>query len=324
LRFVFLGSPPFATPVLARLCESRHRALALVTPPDRPRGRGRGVEASSLIELARSRAIPVLQPADVHAPEALAELRALGPDVLVVASFGVILKPALLSLAPRGALNVHASLLPRHRGASPIQAAILCGDPTTGVSVQRIVQRLDEGDVLCARERTILPEETAGELLASLASLGGEAIVEGLDRLEDSTAVFTPQDPSRATYARKLEKEHGHIDFSRSDAELARHVRAMNPWPMARCLDPRGRELSLLRARVSIAQTPPASQPGRLLEARTRMVLATGEGALEAAEVLPAGKRPMSGVEFLRGARLEVGELFGALPARPLPYRREG
>ncbi len=312
MRFVFLGSPPFATPVFERLLASKHQALALVTLPDRPRGRGQKVEVSALVQLAQQHGVPVLQPADAHAPEFIAELRALSPDVLLVASYGVIMKDALLHLAPQGALNVHASLLPRHRGASPIQAAILAGDTHTGVSLQRIVQRLDEGDVLISRERAIGPDESAGELLDALALLGGELAVEGLDLLESGRAVFTPQDPARATYARKLKKEHGRLDFTRPAAELARQIRAQNPWPHARCVDPKGREVAVLRARA--ADREASAEPGQLLETAPRVVVACGEGSLELIELVPAGKRAMSAVDFLRGARFSRGELFASLP----------
>jgi methionyl-tRNA formyltransferase len=312
MRFVFFGSPPFATPVLARLLQSTHTALALVTLPDRPRGRGQEIEASGLVLLAREHGLSVLQPADPHAQDFLGNLRALSPDVLIVASYGVIMKNTLLELAPRGAFNVHASLLPRHRGASPIQAAILAGDATTGVSLQRIVARLDEGDVLLARERVIGPEESAGALLEALAPLGGELAVEGLDLLECGRAVFTPQDASRATYARKLKKEHGRLDFSRPALELARQVRAHDPWPGARCLDPKGREIVVRRARAQ--GTGSLGAIGELIEDGPRALIACGDGALEILELVPAGKRAMSALEYLRGARFSRGERFASLP----------
>ena len=308
MRFVFLGSPPFATAVLERLIASKHTPLALVTLPDRPRGRGQTLELSPLVSCAREHSLEVLQPADPHAPEFIETLRALSPDVLVVASYGVILKDALLHLAPHGALNVHASLLPRHRGASPIQAAILAGDETTGVSLQRIVARLDEGDVLVALELPIGPEQSAGELLAALAPLGGEAALQGLDLIESGRARFTPQDPARASYARKLKKEHGNLDFTRPAALLARQVRAHNPWPGARCLDPKGRELVVHRARAHGKGCLGAS--GELLDVGEHVSVACGEGALELLEIVPAGKRPMSASEYLRGARCARGELF--------------
>lgn len=313
MRTVFLGSPPFATPVLARLIASRHRPQALVTRPDRPRGRGRELEASPLVELARAAGLEVLQPADPHAPEVLARLRVHAPEVLFVASYGVILKPALLSLAPHGALNAHASLLPRHRGASPIQAALLAGDAETGISIQRIVEELDAGDVLLERRTPIGPQETAGELFARLAELAGEAAVEALDALESGRARFTPQDPARVSVARKLRKEHGRVDWMRRAIELERFVRAMTPWPGARTLAPDGRELALLRARALEG----GGAPGVVLEAGPRLVLGCGEGSLEVLELAPAGKRSMAAADWLRGVRLTPGDRLGVSLSGP-------
>ncbi len=313
MRTVFLGSPPFATPVFERLVRSGHRPLALVTLPDKPKGRNREVEESELVRAARAHEIAVHQPADPHAPEFLASLRALDPEVLVVASYGVILKPALLELAPHGALNVHGSLLPRWRGASPIQAAVLAGDAVTGVSIQRIVLALDEGDVLLSKERAIGPNDTSGELFDALAVLGGDALVEALDLLESGRAVFTPQDGSRATYARKIRKERGAIDWSKDAAELERAVRAYHPWPLARMLDPKGRELSVHAARVVAL----AGEPGVVLEAGERWIVACGRDALELVTVQAAGKRALSAAEYLRGARIEAGQRVGTPQATP-------
>jgi len=283
-----------------------------VTLPDKPRGRGRELAQSELVRTALSHDVDVLQPTDAHGAEHLAKLRLLAPEVLVVASYGVILKPTLLDLAPRGALNVHASLLPRWRGASPIQAAILAGDEVTGVSIQRIVPALDEGDVLMAVERRIGERETAGDLFAALALLGGEALVGALDSLEVGSARFTPQDPAKATYARKLTKDKGAIDWTRSAQELERHVRAMNPWPGARFCDPQGREITLLEARVVAGGVDETGESGAVLDAKDRLVVACGTGALELVTVLPAGKRAMSGAEFSRGARVAARERLSA------------
>lgn len=306
MRVLFLGSPPFATPVLERVLQSAHTLVGLVTPPDKPRGRGQKTEASSLVQLAQARALPVIQPVTTKDPELVAKLRALEPDVLLVASYGEILRRDMLELARHGALNVHASLLPRWRGASPIQASILAGDAETGVSVQRMVLALDEGDVLVERRTPIDERECSGELLERLAPLGGDAAVEALDRLERGDARFTAQDPSRATYARKIAKERGEIDWRRPAVELDRHVRAFTPWPGARTLVGE-RKLTVLRATV-VADRHGA--PGTLLE-RDRALVATGEGALELLDVKPDGKGAMNAREWLRGARLEPGARFG-------------
>jgi len=287
--------------------------LLVITPPDRPRGRGRSVSVSPLAEWARGEELELLQPADPHADDMLTELRRREPDVLVIASYGVILKPALLELAPQGCLNVHASLLPRYRGASPIQAAILAGDEQTGVSVQRVVQELDAGDVLLERSHPIAPGITAGELLGELAELGGTALVEALDSIDAGTAEYTPQDPARVTVARKLKKRHGRIDWSRPALELERRVRAFSPWPGASFLDAKGRPLTLAAAGLAPDLDPAGKPPGTVLAAGERFVVAAGEGALELARVAPAGKREMTGAEYLRGARLEVGDVLPTL-----------
>lgn len=316
LGLVFMGSPPFGVPVLEALLASPHRVLAVVTPPDRPRGRGRVVEESAIVALAASRGVAVLQPPTTKDDAFVAALAALRPDVLLVASYGELLRRNVLELAPHGALNVHGSLLPRWRGASPIQRAVLAGDAETGVSVQRMVLALDAGDVLLERRTPIGPDETSGELFARLAVLGGEAAVAALDRLASGTATFTPQDPAQVTLAPKLTKDDGRITWTRSAAEVARLVRAMNPWPGARTALPDGRDLEVVRARA-LAE-PSDAPPGALLadsSGRARPVVATGDGALELLEVKPAGKAAMDGGAFLRGARLEAGTTLGSVGA---------
>jgi methionyl-tRNA formyltransferase len=311
VRLVFLGSPPFATPVLARVLESRHRVLALVTRPDKPSGRGLKIETSPLAALALERGVPIVQPATARDPAFVASMRELAPDVLLVASYGEILGRDLLELARDGAFNVHASLLPRHRGASPIQAAILAGDRETGVSVQRMVLALDEGDVLLEERATIGERENAGELLERLAVLGGEAAVRALDLLESGKAAFTPQDPARASYARRTRKEQGRIDWAQSATFIERHVRAMTPWPGARTAAPSGKEIVVLEARaVQLQGTDPRPAPGSILEAERRLLVATGEGSLEVLALKPAGGVRMEASAWLRGARIAPNARF--------------
>lgn len=309
MRCIFMGSPPFAVPVFESLLESGHDLLALVTRPDKPRGRGREVVESQLVTLAKSKGIPVLQPQTTKSADFVDELRTLQPDVLMVASYGEILREDVLELAPHGALNIHGSLLPRYRGAAPIQSAVAAGDPVTGVSVQRMVLALDEGDVMLALETPIGPSDTSGDLFDRLAQLGGQAAIQALDLLESGNAQFTPQDAARATYARKLKKSDGEIDWSRSATELERHVRAMQPWPGAKAAAPDGKALIVQQARVVEADS---GEPGELLEAGARCVVACGEGALELTTVKPAGKRAMDADAWLRGARLEAGARLGA------------
>ena len=316
MRLVFLGSPPFAVPVLARvLASGGHEVLALVTRPDKPQGRGRRVEGSPLVALARGRGVPVLQPATTKDPGFVAELRALSPDALLVASYGEILREDVLGIARHGALNVHGSLLPRWRGAAPVQAAILAGDGETGVCVQRMVLPLDEGDVLeeATRRTPIGPRETAGELFERLAELGGEAAVAALDALERGPARFVAQDARLATYARKIRKDDGRIDWTRGAVELERFIRAMTPWPGARTSLEDGREIVVLEASPADAAGPPGGvEPGRLVVRGRAPFVAAADGLLELRAVKPAGRGAVAGEEWLRGARVADGARFAA------------
>lgn len=237
-----------------------------------------------------------------------AELARHKPDVIVVASFGELLDAEFLDLGL--VLNVHGSLLPRHRGASPVQAALLAGDTETGVTIQRVVLALDAGDVLHQKSCAIRPDDTAGELFERLARLGAEALPEALQLVESGTATYTPQDPSAVTVCRKLKKDAGQIDWARPAVELERLVRAMAPWPSATTTLADGRALKIHQASLASHGEPAA--PGRLLEADPRLVVATGEGALELMSVQVAGKRAMPTADFLRGNPLEVGTQLGS------------
>ncbi|MBL8858477.1 MAG: methionyl-tRNA formyltransferase [Planctomycetes bacterium] len=310
MRVVFMGSPPFAGPVFdALLASPSHSVVGLVTRPDKPRGRGMRIVESELVARARTREVALLQPERARGPEFIAALRALKPDVIIVASFGEILKADVLELPAFGCLNVHASLLPRHRGASPIQAAIQAGDIETGVSVQRMVLALDEGDVVIELRTQIGEHENGGELLERLALLGGEAAVRALDQLAAGTAHFTPQDHTRATYAKKIKKEDGVIDWSHSAVDLDRRVRAFTPWPGARATTSSG-EIVLLDVRVH-GDTPDRAAPGTILATRPTLLVACGAGALELHALKPAGKGRMDAQAWLNGARLDVGANIG-------------
>ena len=316
LRVVFFGSPPFATPIVERLIASRHRPVAVVTPPDRARGRKRAPEGSAVAALAEQAGVNLLRPdsaKDVDFRRQLAELEA---DVFLVASYGELFDAELLALPKLACINVHGSLLPRWRGAAPVQAAILAGDEVTGVSVQRMVRALDAGDVLLSRETPIGPDTTGGELFDTLSQLGGEAALEALDRLAAGSAVFTPQDAAEVTRCRKLTKTAGDLDWTDAAAALERRVRAMHPWPGARTVLPDGRALGVHRAAVlesAVLESAPTA-PGRVDAAALvegRLVVACAEGALDLLTVQPAGKKPMPTADFLRGARLDAGAILG-------------
>ncbi len=317
MRVLFLGSPPFATPVLAALLESRFRPIAVVTPPDRPQGRGRRVEPSPVASLADAAGVPLMQPASARDEGFQQAIRDLRPDVMMVASYGEILNQSFLDIAP--ALNVHGSLLPRHRGASPIQTAILEGDIVTGVSIQRIVLALDAGDILHEKRTLIGPTETAGELFARLEALGTRAAVEALEYIDTGKAIFVPQDESQMTHCRKIKKEMGVVDWTRSSRELDCHVRGMNPWPSAQTSLEDGRGLKIHRATPLLAGELDASLvtdsgckgPGTVIEAKTRLLVATGDGVLELHEVQLAGKRAMPASDLLRGLSIAVGSKLG-------------
>jgi methionyl-tRNA formyltransferase len=309
VRLVFLGSPPFATPVLASLVASPFRPLAIVTQPARARGRGKKVEESEVAALARREGIELLEPESVREPAVLARLRALEPDVFLVVSYGEILRPEFLAIPRLVALNVHPSLLPRHRGATPVQAAILAGDEVTGVAIQKIGAELDAGDILFALQTAIHPDETAGELQARLAKWSGELVLPALELVESGRARYQPQDHTRATTCKKLTKEQGRLDWSEPAIELERRVRAMNPWPGTVTRLPGGADLYVWRARAARGGS---GAPGTVLEASKRLVIATGDGSLELTEVQLAGKRILPAADFLRGARLAPGERLGA------------
>jgi methionyl-tRNA formyltransferase len=313
VRLVFVGSPPFAVPVLGRLLASPFRPVLVATPPDRPRGRKRSsVTPNELAVFAREQGIDVAQPSTVRDESFLSALRALEPDVILVAAYGEYLQDEFRAIPTQEILNVHPSLLPRHRGASPIQAALQSGDEVTGVSIQRVVKEMDAGDVLVALETPIDPEENAGDLGARLAELGGEAAVRALERVDAGETEFTVQDRSRVTECRKLSVEGSVIDWSARAHDVANLVRALNPWPLARTTMPSGAELLILRTRVADdAPTTGDARPGQVIGAKKRVFVQAGDVAVELLDVKPAGKKAMPAAAWLPGARLDAGDVLG-------------
>ena len=292
MRVLFIGTGEIGVPVLRWLLESEEHELAgVVTQPDKPVGRQQRIGAPPIKMEAAGSNLPILQPKRIKSTDAVAEIRALAPDVIVVMAYGQILPRAVLEIPRIACLNLHASLLPRHRGAAPIQAAIVAGDHETGISVMYMDEGLDTGDVLLQKRIEIAPGETGGSLHDRLAQIAPIALKEALSELEDGSAPRTPQDSSTASYAPKLEREHGRIDWNESAAVIERKIRAFDPWPGAFTIlrDESGRERKLKIFRAHIA----GESPGGSLLAK--------DGAISLDEVQLEGKRRMSGVEFLRG-----------------------
>jgi len=298
-KIVFMGSPEFALPTLRALAD-HFRVVGVVTQPDRPAGRGRKLSPPPVKTLAQALGLPVIQPRRLKEPQAMQQLAAWQPDLIVVAAFGQILRRTVLALPPRGCLNVHASLLPRWRGAAPIHAAILHGDRETGVTIMQMDPGLDTGPVLSQRSTPITPADTAGSLSQRLARMGAELLVETIPGYLSGAIQPQPQDDSRATYAPKLEKSAGALDFSQPVAALERQVRAMHPWPGAYLLW-EGNRLRVHRA--APREIPQPLPPGTRLIREGLPAVAGADGLLLLLEVQPAGKRPMSGGDFLNGAR---------------------
>lgn len=303
LRLVFAGTAPFAEPALARLLDAGHQIALVLTRPDRPAGRGMRLSESAVKQFAAARRLPILQPekASQHA-ERIAAAR---PDALVVAAYGLILPQRLLDIAPHGALNIHASLLPRWRGAAPIQRALLAGDRESGVSIMQMDAGLDTGALLRQERIAIDADDDAGTLHDKLARLGAEAIVATLADVEAGRAGAVPQPESGVTYAAKIDKRETRLDWSRPARELERAIRAFRPAPGAFALLD-GEPVKIWKAKVAAE----GGVPGTILKTKEKLVVACGEEALAISELQRAGGRRLSAEEFLRGHRLAPGARF--------------
>lgn len=307
-RSVFMGTPEFAVPSLAALAGCTE-LVGVVSQPDRPRGRGLAPAPSPVAAWALERACPLIRPSKVREPVVEAVLTEWRPDLLVVAAYGRILPPAILALPTLAPINVHASLLPRHRGAGPIAAALLAGDGQTGITIMLMAEEMDAGDLLLQRPLRILPDDTTGALTARLAALGAVALSDTIARLRDGGLEPTPQDPAAVTYAPRLTKEDGRIRWSESAATIERKVRAFTPWPSA-FTSLAGRTLKVGRAQVASAAPPVDAAPGTIVAVDDVIRVATGEGALDLLVVQAEGKRPLDAGAFLAGARIKVGARF--------------
>jgi methionyl-tRNA formyltransferase len=298
MRTAFLGSSAFAVEVLKALLDSPHRPSLVITPPDRPKGRGRRLASPPAAEAARELGVELLQTASVNGEDELAAIAGHEPDILCVCQFGQLIKEPLLSRYLM--LNVHPSLLPRWRGAAPIERALMAGDTETGVTIFQISEGLDSGPMALSATEPVLPDDTAGTLSARLAPLGARLLVDALDRAQEGALELTPQTEDGATYAHKIEPEDRQLDAARPAAELERIVRALTPHIGAYVMLPGGERLQVWSAKANDSERK-GLEPGGLHSADGRLFLGTSEGALELIEVQPPGKRPMPAAAFLRG-----------------------
>ena len=317
MRIIMLGTGPFAVPTLRALAASRHEVALIVTRPPQ----GRTPQASPLQRAGEELHFPTWSPPTVNSPEAQLRLASLAPDLLVVCDYGEILRPETLATARLGGINLHGSLLPKYRGAAPVQWAILRGDVETGNSVIHMTPGLDAGPLLTQQRVPIDPDEDAAELEERLAEMGADAVLHAIDALENGTSQPIVQDKSQVSKAPRLKKEQGAIDWSRPALEIKNQVRALRPWPRAYTFWRRANAvpLRLNIDRVAVVappegagNSPPAAPTlGSVVEISPRLLIATGDGLLEIQALQPAGKRSMSAGDFLRGYRVGVGEQLG-------------
>lgn len=303
MKVAFFGTPEFAVPSLRAILDSNHDVVLVVAQPDRPAGRGMKLRQPPVAELAIEQRIPLVQPPRIRGEEMLEAIRASGCELAVVVAYGKILPAALLEIPPHGFINVHASLLPKYRGAAPIQRAIEAGERMTGVSIMRIDEQLDHGPVFAMAEVPIGPDDRAPAVAARLAAVGGRILVEQLDRIEAGTAVETPQDHAAAMHAAKIEKSEGRVDWESSAKTLYDRFRAFDPWP--------GLHTEIAREAVKLSDIAPADEEGMagtVLRCGEDAVVACGAGALRLQSLQRPGKRPAPAADVLRGLGIRPGD----------------
>jgi methionyl-tRNA formyltransferase len=316
----FFGTPQFAVPALERLLDSNHRVTLVITQPDRPRGRGQKVTDAPVKAAALARQVPVYQPDRLRDPEVAEILRQQAPDIGVVAAYGKLIPEHLLAIPRFGMINIHASLLPRYRGAAPVHRAVINGDLETGVTIMQVVKRLDAGDMLAKSVRPIGPDDTSDVVERGLAHDGAALLLEVLDRIKAGDVRPEPQDEQATTYADRLTKEEGLIDWSLSSRDIHNRVRGLYPWPHAYTYLDGGR-LILLKTRVvdgsrrepEAVREPHATEaPGTIVAAAPDGIeVVTGSGTIVILELQPEGRRPMNTREFLAGRNVRAGTRFG-------------
>jgi len=309
IRVVFFGTPEFAVPTLQALHQSRHQVVAVVTQPDRARGRGQKPQPGPVKQFADAHSLPLLQPARLRDEAFLDALRRHAADLGVVAAYGKILTDDVLQIPRLGLINVHASLLPQYRGAAPIHRAVISGEHETGVTIMRVVKALDAGPMMAKVTRPIDADETSADVERDLAQTGARALVETVDALAHGRAQETPQDESRATYASKIEKADGIVDWSRTAREIHNQIRGLHPWPHA-FSDLDGERTILLKSAIE-DETTRETDPGTVFEARgDQLTVATGRGLLRLVTLQREGRRPVSAREFLSGRPVRPGTRF--------------
>ncbi|MCM1188027.1 MAG: methionyl-tRNA formyltransferase [bacterium] len=315
MKIVFMGTPDFAAGALRALIEAGHEITAAVTQPDKPKGRS-GIPQPSPVKLcALEHNIPVMQPKKIKTPEAVAELGQYAADVYIVAAFGQILSREILAMPRYGCLNIHASLLPKYRGASPIQRAIIAGEEKTGVTIMQMDAGIDTGDMLYRKETPIAPDDNYETLQGKLTVLGGEAVTEALTLLKAGKLTPEKQDDSKSCYAALIDKSMGRIDFSKSALEIDRLIRGLTPWP-GTYTGYRGKQLKIFRAQPTLTENTFGRSPGEILRVeKDAVTVAAGEGALRILELQLEGKKRMTAHDFLLGVRMTPGELLECPPA---------
>ena len=309
MRVIFMGTPDFAVGTLEEIIKAGHEVVLVVTQPDKPKGRGNAMQFPPVKECAVAHNIPVFQPKKIREAEHVEYLRTFEPDIIVVAAFGQILPKSILDMPKFGCINVHASLLPKYRGAAPIQWAVINGDEVTGVTIMRMDVGLDTGDMIAKREVAIAEDETGGSLFDKLAEIGAKLCVETMETIEAGKAEYIPQNHEEATHVSMINKELGLIDWSKSAMELEHLVRGLNPWPSAFTkLD--GKTFKIWKAKVLSKNTQ--NEPGCVISVtKNSMEVQTGEGVLSLLEVQLEGKKRMQIDAFLRGYSVNQGSCLG-------------
>lgn len=309
MRVVFMGTPDFSVPTLEKIIEAGHEVIGVVTQPDKAKGRGKKVLFPPVKETALAHDLPVYQPRRARDPEFIEEMKALNPDVMVVVAFGQILPKAILDIPKYGCINVHASLLPKYRGAAPIQWAVIRGEKVSGVTTMQMDVGLDTGDMLLKKEVLLDEEETGGSLHDKLSTLGGDLLIETLKKIEAGDIHPEKQDDSQAgEYARMLDKNLGRIDFSMPAVEIERLIRGLNPWPSA-FTSYNGKTMKLWKAK---AENGGQGVPGQVIHVdKNSFTVQTGQGTLQILELQMEGKKRMDAGAFLRGCPLETGTMLG-------------